>query len=278
MEQVQTLGQGVDELLVLGSILTQVHLRLAVAGVVVVLALVQEVAVGLIVVLVDDRHAQLVGQLPAILEVGITGVRTRTGGTHDDNLGVGLGDTLIDILETLCKLRRDLLLVAQTQIFQVEGFGMTGISTHLSPFIRGRVAIGPLDEVDSLGHPLVHLAHRNGILCLCGVHVPSTIGTLTADTAGEDRQGLHAEVLTELEILEIAETHALMITPGILQALTLLLRTDGGLPAVGIPEAVATAMNDTAARETHELRLQVSQCLSEVLSEAMTLIGILGHQ
>ena len=155
---------------------------------------------------------------------------------------------------------------------------MTSLSTHLSPFIRGRVAIGPFDEVDSLSYPLVHLAHRNDILCLCGVHIPTAIGTLTADTTGEDRQGLHAEVLTELEIFEITETHALMIAPGILQALTLLLRTDGGLPAIGIPEAVATTMNDTATGEAHELRLQVSQSLSEVLSEAMTLIGILRHQ
>ena len=37
-------------------------------------------------------------------------------------------------------------------------------------------------------------------------------------------------------------------------------------------------MNDTAAGEAHELRLQVGQCLGEVLADAVTLIGILRHQ
>jgi hypothetical protein len=38
MQQIETLGQGVDEFLVLGGILAEVNLRLAVAGVLVVLA------------------------------------------------------------------------------------------------------------------------------------------------------------------------------------------------------------------------------------------------
>ena len=38
-----------------------------------------------------------------------------------------------------------LLLIADTQIFQVEGFWMTSISTHLCPFVCGRIAISPLN-------------------------------------------------------------------------------------------------------------------------------------
>ena len=44
-----------------------------------------------------------------------------------------LADAVIDILETLLKLGSDLLLVAQTQILEVEGLRMTCIGTHLSP-------------------------------------------------------------------------------------------------------------------------------------------------
>ena len=37
-------------------------------------------------------------------------------------------------------------------------------------------------------------------------------------------------------------------------------------------------MNDTATREAHELRLEVGERLSQILTQAMTLISILGHQ
>ena len=69
-----------------------------------------------------------------------------------------------------------------------------------------------------------------------------------------------------------------MITPGVLQLTTRLLRTDGGLPTVGVPETVTTAMHHATAWEAHELRMEVSECLGEILTQAMTLIGILGHQ
>ena len=47
MEQVEGFGQGVDELLVLGGIFAQIDLGLAVAGIVVVLAAVEEIVAGL---------------------------------------------------------------------------------------------------------------------------------------------------------------------------------------------------------------------------------------
>ena len=74
MEQIKTLGQSVDELLVLGGILTQIDLRLAVAGIFIVLALVEEVVVGLVVVLVDDGHAEFLSELPTIVEVAVAWV------------------------------------------------------------------------------------------------------------------------------------------------------------------------------------------------------------
>ena len=154
---------------------------------------------------------------------------------------------------------------------------MTGLGTHLRPFIGGRIAIGPLDEVDSLVDPFIHLIHRNHILGLSSHH-PSAIGTLATHATRQDREGLHAHILTELEILEIAQSHRLVIAPCVLQATALLLRTDGGLPAVGIPEAIATAMHYATAGEAHELRLQVGQCLGQVLTQTVSLISILRHQ
>ena len=37
-------------------------------------------------------------------------------------------------------------------------------------------------------------------------------------------------------------------------------------------------MHHATAWEAHELRMEVSECLGEILTQAMTLIGILGHQ
>ena len=205
-------------------------------------------------------------------------MRTRTGSTHDDNLGMSLRHTFIDILEALDKLGRDLLLVTDTEVLQVEGLRMTLVCTHLCPLILGRIAISPLDEVDSLSYPLVHLGHRHHILGLGRPHIPTTIGTLTAYATGQNGYRLHTEVLAELEVLIVAKGTTLVITPGVLQLAACLLRTDGGLPAVGIPEAVTTAMNHATAREAQELRLEIGQRLSQILTQTMALISILRHQ
>ena len=227
--------------------------------------------------LVDDGHTQFCGQFPAVFQVGVAGMRTGAGRTHDDNLGMSFGDALVDITETLCKFRCNLLLVAQTQILQVEGSGMAGIGTHLSPFRGGGVAVGPLNQVESFAHPLVHLRHRYNVLSL-RLHAPSSVGALTRHTAGQDGQRLHIEVFAELEILVVTKSHRLVVAPRILQAFTLLLRTDGGLPAIGVPHTVAATVYDATAREAHEFGLEVSQRLHHILAKAVTVVGILGHQ
>ena len=169
------------------------------------------------------------------------------------------------------------LLVAKTEILQVKGSGMTGISTHLCPFVGSGIAIGPLDEIDSLSHPFVHLRHRHHILCLVS-HTPTAIGSLATHTTRQDGKWLHTEVFTELEVLKVTQTHALMVAPSVLQTATLFLRADGGLPTVGIPETIATTMHDASAGEAHELRLEVGQCLCEVGTQTMTLEGVLRHE
>ena len=89
---------------------------------------------------------------------------------------------------------------------------------------------------------------------------------------------MHAEVLAELEVLEVTQTHALVVAPGILQTATLFLRTDGGLPTISVPEAVATTVYYASARETHEFGLQVGQHLGKVLTQTMSFVSILRHQ
>ena len=278
MQQVQTFGQSIDELFVLGSILTEVNLGLAVAGIAIILALVQEIVVGLIVVLIEEWHSKLVSQFPTCFVVGVVLVRARTSGTYDDNLRMSLHNTFVDIFETLDKLRRNLLFVTDTQILQIERSWVASVSTHLCPLVGCGVAISPLNEVDSFSYPFVHLRHGDNVLSLSRPHIPTTIGTLTTDTTGQNGYRLHTEVLTELEILIVSQTHALVVAPCVLQTTTCLLRTDGGLPTIGVPETVATAMYYTTTRETHKLRMQVGQCLSKVRTQTVSFISIFGHQ
>ena len=154
---------------------------------------------------------------------------------------------------------------------------MTSFSTHLSPLIGSRIAVGPLDKVDALVYPLVHLAHRYYILSL-PLHAPTTVGSLTAYTTRKDRQRLHTQILTELEILEVSKRTTLMISPSVLELTTLPLWSDSGLPTICIPETITATMNYASTGETHESWVKIGQCLSQVLTQAMTLISILRHQ
>ena len=142
---------------------------------------------------------------------------------------------------------------------------MTCLGTHLGPLVGGGIAVGPLNQVDALVNPLVHLAHGDYILSLT-FHAPTTVGALTAYTCRQDGQRLHTQILAELEVLEIAQTYTLVITPGVLKLATCFLGADSGLPAIGVPETIATAVNHATTRESHELWMQVGQGLSQVFT------------
>ena len=155
---------------------------------------------------------------------------------------------------------------------------MTLVGTHLSPLRLGGVAISPLDEVEGVLYPLVQLVHGCNVLSLLWPHIPAAVRTLTADAARQDGNRLHTQVLAELEVLIVAQSHALVVAPCVLLLYALVARADGVLPAVGVPEAVAAAVYHTAAREAHELWLQVGQSLCQVLTQTVTLVGVLWHE
>ncbi len=71
MQQIESFGQRVDEFLVLGGILAEIHLGGALARVAVILTAGEEVVAGLVVVLIHDGHLQLLGQAPAVVIVGV---------------------------------------------------------------------------------------------------------------------------------------------------------------------------------------------------------------
>ena len=74
MQQVETLSQGINQLLVLGGILTQVNLGLAVTGIRVILTAGQEIVALLIIVLIKDGYLKFCCKLPALLIVSVAGM------------------------------------------------------------------------------------------------------------------------------------------------------------------------------------------------------------
>ena len=47
---------------------------------------------------------------------------------------------------------------------------------------------------------------------------------------------------------------------------------------IGVPEAVTTTVNNTTAREAHELWVESLKSLGKVLTKTMTMISILWHE
>ena len=227
--------------------------------------------------LVQDWHVQLACQLPARLVVGVTGMRARAGRTYNDYLGMLFRNLSVHIFEALNKLGRDLLLIAYAEIFQSERLGVSGSSPHLTP-LGVLVAVSPFYEVECILHPFVHLLHGHHVLCLRRPHIPSAIGTLAAHSAWQYWHRLHVHVLAHLEIFIVTQSHRLMISPCVFQLSPLLLWSNGSLPAICVPESVATTMHHASAREAQELWIKSLKSLSQVPAQSVSLIGILRHE
>ena len=196
------------------------------------------------------------------LDVIRRGIVERTHRTADHHLRVFLLDGLTNHQTTFLKVRRDEVFVADTYIFKVERSRMPSLSTHLSPFARGWVAISPFYHVEDFLAIGRHLFHRNTTL-LTAISLGVGTRVLTRNTSCKYRQRLSTDVLTELEILVEAESARLMVVPDVLVRHTILPRAYGMVPVVDVSDAVA--VTHTTARKPHELRLQVGNHLCQIL-------------
>ena len=276
MQQIESFGKCVDEFRVFSSVLAEIDLRLLPTRIAVVLAVVQEVVTRLVVVLVSQRNAELIGKFPTVIVVAVSWMRAWSDGSHDNYFGMGFRDALVHILKALAKFRRNAFFIAQAKIFQMERFRMSLLGTLLAPSC-GYVSISPFNEVERVLRPLVHIFHRCHILCLSR-HTPAAICALARYAARKDGNRLHPKVFTKLEVFVVTESHRLMVAPSILEMFALMTRSDGCLPTISAPEPVATSVHDTASRKAHELGLQVGKRLNQVLAKAVTLVGVLRHE
>ena len=169
------------------GILAKVDFSAVAIIVVIIVAMMHEPARRLVVVLIHHilQIGVLFGEVPALKVVGRRRVEWSDGATDLDVRVLGT-DGLADHLITLLEDGGDDILVANADILQVEGLGMTCVSTHLRPFRSGRVAIGPVDEVEQfldIGWHILHgdasLLASNALAVIAGVlagHASSEYG------------------------------------------------------------------------------------------------------
>ena len=146
------------------------------------------------------------------------------------------------------------LLVAYADIAQVERLGVSHINTELHPFIALVSAVCELDKVKRVINIRLQLVHRYKI----GLVRLAAAARLTRHTAVQDRNRLHTQILTHLEILVKAQTvgHHICVVrraPNVHHFFSFGNIAYGVLP---VPRRFhCVALNSTAAGETEKLRV-----------------------
>jgi len=175
------------------------------------------------------------------------------------------------------------LLVAHAEVLQVEGFGVAHVCAHLTP-LRVNGAVGKLHEVEGILDVVIEVVEGHMHALLRGVGVLELAG----ESAGDDGQGLAAEVFAELEELEEAETVTLEVVgieavaegvvPAVLVQRTVLNGAYAVLPLVAGLEVCT--LYDAASGESEHARVHVGECLSQVAAHAVltTLPGVGGEE
>ena len=261
------------------------HLRaLAVVGVI-AQAMAQEPLFVTIVVLVVEVYLQLLHA--GLQEVEVPALTVRASGADELQVRILLAQCIAELLQALCKHGAIAtmcfvvvpLLVAHTQVFQVEGCGVPHVGTHLTP-LRGDVAIGKLHKVEGILDVGAEVVECHMYARLRRIRVLE----LTRQSARDDRQGLSTDVLRELEELKKAQSVRLVVVgevaevegvlPAVVVQRTVLYRTHAVLPLVALVERAT--LHDASAREAEDAWVQVFQGLGEVATHAVLtiLIGI----
>lgn len=181
---------------------------------------------------------------------------------------MGLAQHLDEALQTL-RILRPPLLVTDTYILEVEGFGMPHLGAQRAPLgIRG--AVCELDEVEGVVYVWVEVAYGD-------MRLWRVVLVLARQTAVEDGQWLGSDILGQQE--ELIESHAVAlvvvgeeaVAEGVLPAVdvqgAVLDGADGVLPVVSGLDV--RALDDAAAREAEYARTRVGQSLYEILAQAV---------
>ena len=146
---------------------------------------------------------------------------------------------------------------------------MSGLGPFASPSCGFGIAVGIFNQVEHVLYVLPHLLHRDAALLAVGRHEvfgmvarASDAGILAGHACGHDWQRFGTDVLAELEILEVAQTARLVVTPDVGRRFSGFQRADGLFPMIDVVHPVP--MCQTSAGEADETRTDVGNGLRQV--------------
>ena len=251
----------------MGRIFPQVDLGLMSVIMVVVILVVNEPSRCVVIMLVHHGQFQAVGQGPAFFVVRSFAGRSRRADDHDVGIFGPYG--FINHRKPFREHAADEVFVAQSDVFQVERFGMSGLGPFASPPCGFGIPVGIFNQVEHVLYVLPHLLHRDAALLAVGRHEvfgmmarASDTGILAGHACGHDRQRFGTDVLAKLEILEVAQTARLVVTPDVGRRFSGFQRADGLFPMIDVVHPVP--MCQTSAGEADETRTDVGNGLRQV--------------
>ena len=245
----------------MGGIFAEINLRTVAVVLVIVILVVNEPAGSLVIMLVNHVYVVVFGQPPSGFVVATFRPWSRSPTNHD--VGILFFHGLNDHQVTFLKGFGNQILIADADIFQVEGCGMPLFRAQLAPLRSLGIAVCPFYQVEHVLHVSRHLVHWYAAL----LPVSSVAGILATYASRQHRKGLATQILAQLEVLIIAQTFGLMVSPNVALRFAGFERADGLFPIVHVVQPVA--MRRAATRETHEFGLHVGQRLRQVGAHAV---------
>ena len=251
----------------MGGIFPQIDFGFAAVVVVVIILMVDIPSRRVVIMLVHHGQFQAVGQSPSFFVVCSFAGRSRRADDHD--VGIFGPDGFINHRKPFREHAADEVFVAQSDVFQVERFGMSGLDPFASPSCGFGIPVGIFNQVEHVLYVLPHLLHRDAALLAVGRHEvlgmmarASDAGILAGHACGHDRQRFGTDVLAKLEILEVAQAARLVVTPDVGRRFSGFQRADGLFPMIDVVHPVP--MGQTSAGEADETRTDVGNGLSQV--------------
>ena len=254
---------------VVTGILSGKHLRSLAVVVVIAVHVVEEPLDGAVEMFVHEIGSQVGHRLPSVLKV--LPVRARATGAHDFYLGIGRTNLFHKELQTV-EVEPAPLLVAHSDILEVERFGMPHLGTHFTPLGIGR-PVGKLDKVQAVLDIRVQSRRISGhvrplllpVLVLAGhAHI-------------QHRQWLGTNLLAQLE--QLVESHAIAleivgettlgeaVAPAVDVGGTVFHGSQRLLPVItGVERGT---LHDTSAREAEHTGTHVVQGLYNVTAQTV---------
>ena len=175
-----------------------------------------------------------------------------------DDFGIFLLDGIVELDIALGIVVERVVLVANLDIFQVEGLGMSGCGTLGTP-CGVDVAVAVFNQVERLLDVLVE--------------VEVVVRPVVSHTDVDHIHGYGTDVLAVLQIFVDALSVGHHVAPAVVpQLYALFLRTHRVFPqiaAVALQVCVPRAFNVASAREAHEGGLDVGEHLSHVATESV---------